>query len=344
MVYLLLEYFRVFWQHLRKHEIKRIVFSTLVVILAGSGGLYWLEHGVNEGIDTYFDALWWIIVTMTTVGYGDIYPVTPWGRLVAGFVMLAGIGLLTVVIGVFASVIQSINLRKEMGRLMTSFKEHIIICGWSEKAEQIIAELHGDKVAGENPVVLIADLPNNPLEEDPLVHFVRGRIDREEALTRARVERARSVIVLNEDGEDATSVLACLTVRKLNPATYIVAEVHQSENRCHFEAAGVNEVIVDTEINSRLLLRAALHSGIFQLVEELTTVAYGNEIYKMSIQEKWVGKTFRELYLQFYDRYNAILLGVLRDGKMLTNPDGKLELLREDGLVYVAQEQILGSV
>lgn len=340
MIYFLREYVVEFYRHFKKNEMRRIFFATFMVIFAGSGGFYWFELGVNKGINHYGDALWWIIVTMTTVGYGDLYPITFGGRLIATLVMLAGIGLLAVVIGVFASAIQSINLRKEMGKLVTSFNDHIIICGWSEKAVQIIQELHSTKVQGKHPIVLVADQESNPVDEDNQVHFVRGRIDSDEVLKKARVERAKSVIVLNEDGEDATTVLACLTVRKLNPDIYIVVEVSKAENRCHFDAAKVNEVIVNSEINSRLLLRSALHSGIAQIVEELTTVAHGNEIYKSILADQSVGRTFRDLYLNFYDQNDAILLGIIREGKVMTNPGRDLVLRSGDELIYVAEQAI----
>ncbi|AZR74567.1 hypothetical protein BBF96_14925 [Anoxybacter fermentans] len=340
MIFFLMEYFRAFVKHFKEQKIQQIIYSTLLIIFFGSGVFYWLESGVNEGIHHYGDALWWILVTMTTVGYGDLYPVTTGGRIIAVFVMLAGIGLLTVIIGVFASAIQTINLRKEMGKLITSFKDHIIICGWSEKAVHIIRELHSEKVVGDNPVVLVADLETNPFENDNLVHFVRGRIDSDDVLKRARVDRARSAIVLNEDGEDATTVLACLTIRKLNPDIYIVAEVSKSENRSHFETARVNEIIVNSEINSRLLLRSALHCGIAQVIEELTTATHGNEIYKMEIKEKWVGQKFGEMYMQFYNNYDAILLGLIRSGEVITNPDREMVLKSRDELVYIANKPI----
>lgn len=340
MIYFLKEYVQEFFKHFKKNDMRRIFFATFFVIFAGSAGFYWFEVGINEGLNHYGDALWWILVTMTTVGYGDLYPITIGGRLIATLVMLAGIGLLAVVIGVFASAIQSINLRKEMGKLVTSFNDHIIICGWSEKAVQIIQELHSSKVQGKYPIVVVADQDSNPVGDDNLVHFVRGRIDSDEVLKKARVERAKSVIVLNEDGEDATTVLACLTVRKMNPDVYIVVEVSKAENRCHFEAAMVNEIIVNSEINSRLLLRSALHSGIAQVVEELTTVAHGNEIYKLTLADQYVGRTFRDLYLEFYDQNNAILLGIVREGKIMTNPVRNLVLKSDDELIYVAEQAI----
>jgi voltage-gated potassium channel len=74
----------------------RIIFSFVAIILLwSSAGIYILESGVNKAVNSYSDALWWAIVTTTTVGYGDISPMTEGGRIIAAFLMLTGIGLIS---------------------------------------------------------------------------------------------------------------------------------------------------------------------------------------------------------------------------------------------------------
>ena len=74
-----------------------------VALLGGSLGFFYVEQGVNPHMDTYADSLWWALVTVTTIGYGDIYPVTNAGRLVASMMMIVGIGCVSILTGTIAS-------------------------------------------------------------------------------------------------------------------------------------------------------------------------------------------------------------------------------------------------
>ncbi|SMO65117.1 potassium channel family protein [Melghirimyces algeriensis] len=82
------------WGFIRTREVQLSILVATVIVFWGSGGFYLLEKDFNEGIQSFNDAIWWAIVTTTTVGYGDISPVTFGGRMIAIVLMLTGIGLI----------------------------------------------------------------------------------------------------------------------------------------------------------------------------------------------------------------------------------------------------------
>src|SRR3954453_16467736 len=84
-----------------------VLILVVVVLLTGAGGFYLEEHGRNANVHSFGDGLWWAIVTMTTVGYGDISPVTPGGRLVGAVLMISGISAL----GLFTATIAAYMIR-----------------------------------------------------------------------------------------------------------------------------------------------------------------------------------------------------------------------------------------
>lgn len=80
-----------------------LIVAWLAVMVVCSTALYVIEHGVNKAVDSPFDALWWGVVTLASVGYGDVYPITPEGRLVAMVLMILGIGLFSAITATITS-------------------------------------------------------------------------------------------------------------------------------------------------------------------------------------------------------------------------------------------------
>jgi voltage-gated potassium channel len=99
----LTQYYRNGYDILKRHRVIDISSIVCITILGGSLGFFYVEQGVNPHMDTYADSLWWALVTVTTIGYGDIYPVTNAGRLVASMMMIVGIGCVSILTGTIAS-------------------------------------------------------------------------------------------------------------------------------------------------------------------------------------------------------------------------------------------------
>ncbi|MDR6225663.1 ion transporter [Desmospora profundinema] len=100
------------WGFFRSVQIRVSLLVAVVIILWGASGFYLLEGALNEGIHSYLDAVWWAIVTTTTVGYGDIFPVTFGGRMIAIVLMMTGIGLIGSVTASVASHFIQVYQRK----------------------------------------------------------------------------------------------------------------------------------------------------------------------------------------------------------------------------------------
>ena len=129
-------------QTLARHPLLRIFGAILLVAIIGGLGVRVLEHraGTQE-FESIPEALWWAIVTMTTVGYGDYTPKGVSGRILAVAIMLAGISLMAVLSGTVASRLVARRLRANQGLHPIKVKDHIIICGWHHKMESLLNAL-----------------------------------------------------------------------------------------------------------------------------------------------------------------------------------------------------------
>lgn len=315
----------------------------LIFIILCSGLFFFFEHKSNPHIQGIEDALWWGFVTSTTVGYGDIYPVTTIGRIIAMMVMLIGIGIFGFITASVASILVEKNLKKGMGLLDVNFKNHIIIVGWNFRSKSIIEELINEDE--DISIVLIDNIDSNPYNNKN-ISYIKGDAWNDKVLERANIKHARIAIVLgNKEIDknemiDAKSVLICLAIDRLNPDIYLVTEVINHENILHFERANVNEIIVSSQIESRMLVRSVLYKGVNKAFKELITNSYGNEIYQVEIEPKYEGKTYQEIINEFL-LINATVIGFYRNDKTYLNPSKNTVLSKGDHLIYIASKKII---
>jgi voltage-gated potassium channel len=323
-------------QFIIAENLHRIFLIILSLLLFGAIGLAVFEPQVN-----WFNALWWSIVTLTTVGYGDIAPTTTGGRIIGAILMLVGIGVLGMFTATIASVFveQKLKVNRGMGKAM--FENHIIICQWNFRAKEIWRELRADKRIAKRPIVLIADIAEKPVD-DPNLVFINGAVN-EETLKRANLEKAKTVIILGNDNldemaRDAQVVLAALIIESMNPEVYTIAELINEQNVSHCRRAKVDEVIVLNEFSSRLISRAAIDHGVTRLLAELLSAGTGNNIYQLNVPKEFVDKPFSEVFIGMKHHKNCIVTAIFREteNRIITNPGIDEIVQANDQLVVIA--------
>lgn len=320
---------------LRGENLHRVILVLFVLIMLGSTAFFFLEENLG-----FFDAFWWSIVTVTTVGYGDISPATLGGKIIGMLLMMLGIGFLGVLTATIASIFVENKLMENRGMKSVDLEDHYIICGWNYRGAKIIHELRDDEKSKDVPIVIIADLDEKPLNE-PGVEYVRGEIN-EEALEKAKADKAQTAIMLSDDDleitvRDAKTILDTLTIKSIYPELYVCVELMQAKNVEHCKRAKADEIVVVGEISTNLLAQAALDHGITHLITELVS-QYGQELYKIDIPPQLVGKKFIELLKELKEKHNIICLGVekKKERRLIANPEAEYTLDKEDQLVVIA--------
>lgn len=327
------------WRFMQRENLHRVLGLIMLLMVLSSLGIAWLEPTISFG-----NALWWSIVTLATVGYGDISPVTIGGRAIAVVVMIMGIGLLGMCSAAIATVLVVKRIKEDRGMSAFLFEHHLILCEWNQRARTILRELRTDPHTAEAPIVLIADIANKPVDDEHLF-FIQGPVN-DETLQRANLARAGTVIILGQDRLEATArdaqvVLAALTVESINPQAYTIVELVDPAHAPFCERAHANEIIVGNELSSRLISRATLHHGMSKVVSELLSASHGNELYTLPIPASLVSRSFIEVFLEIKQHYDSIVLAVQHGdaGEVLTNPPGTYQLAAGDALIVIAQER-----
>jgi len=328
-----------FYSFLQRENVIKLLAVIVVIVLCSGYLISSYEPGVS-----FSSGLWWSIVTLTTVGYGDISPSTSGGRILAVVIMFFGIGLLGILSASLASMLISMRIRENKGMVTSKVDNHIIICEWNHRAKAVLKELRSDSQTENQPIVLIADIDEKPVD-DPLLVFVRGIVN-EESLHKANLAEASTIIILGDDrvettARDAKVVLTTLTVESINPEVYSVVELVDKANEPHCKRANADEIIVGSELNSNLIASAASDHGISRIVSELLSSRYGNELYSMSVPREMIGLSFFDVFVAMKKDNNTTVFGVQkgRGGEFISNPDADYIVCPEDHLLVISKDR-----
>jgi voltage-gated potassium channel len=241
--------------------LKLVVFTSLVV-LGSSLGFYLLEAR-HQDLD-FFSSLWWTVVTVASVGYGDLVPKSVPGQILGIAVIFSGLGLVSTLTGSMASFLVERHAKQRKGLLKVKLSDHVVILGWNSYGPNLVKAL-AKTLLERASLVLVNDLPPEAREElafkldlGERLHFVFGNPTQENVLHRASPATAKLVYMLIQEGmspkeADQQSLYAALTLRSLAPKALVYAEVALSENREHLLRAGVNETVIQGEVTSLLL-------------------------------------------------------------------------------------------
>ena len=228
-----------------------------------SGVSIWLaETGLNPKVHSLGDALYGLLVTMTTSGDSAISPLTVMGRWVMALAVLASKLLTALLCALAAAVLIERKVREDMGLKMFEYSDHVVIIGWNLKGPHLLRTLQLDTKLGRRPVVIMSGGDSRPCD-DPMVHWTRAHLPiRGDEAERAGLSHAARVIVLADYAEkshaDALSAVNCLMARRINPRVPITVELLDPSQRASLEAAGATEIVGIGEVGGYLLAEAAV--------------------------------------------------------------------------------------
>jgi voltage-gated potassium channel len=216
--------------------------------------------------------------------------------------------------------------------LFRDFKDHIVICGWNPGAYMALRELQANPAMSERDVVLIferAEMPDLSLLPFPgRVHLIQEDFTRISALRRAGIERAAIAIIVTDvsgnrspQDADARTLLASLTIEKLNSKVVTCAELAASENESHLRMGKVDEVVVTSEISGSMLAQAAISAQSAKLVRHLLHPESASRIQEVVLEQEWVGRTFGDILTAYHKKTGRLPVAVQStQGRSCLNP------------------------
>lgn len=328
----------------------------VLIMLFGGLAFYIIEGTSNPDIETLGDALWYSFFSLVSAEPIGAYPQTHAGRIITLVVVLSGLTLFAVFTGVVSAFmvqrLQSVMSIKNFD--LDELRNHIILCGWNRSAPLVLEELQTDPQTRHAPIVIVAELEHLPLSElrrvdQNRLYFYSGDYTRIDVLEKVQIYHASRAILLadtsqprSDQDRDARTVLAALTMEKLNPTIYTCAQLLDRNNNVQLQAAGVEDVVVADEMAGHLIGNAVRNQGAMDVFAELLTVQVGNQFYRLPLPSMLAGKTFWYAQRHLKEQYDALLVAVERriEGRRQTyiNPPMNYELQVGDYLVVIARQ------
>lgn len=242
----------------------------------------------GANITSYLDSLWYGIVTMLTVGYGDRYAVTSDGRLWASFMMLVGVFGMGILTAKISSIFLEKALRDRRGVVDSeSLNKHFIICGWKSEMSSLLTHILASTDIPATQIVLVNNAPDSEIEtmhEFPhlkKVKVVRGDFFQADILKRAAPEKAQKVLIIADatpgpDGAvptrteaDARTVMTAMILANLAKSTPVAAEILDSQMDQYLRLAHVHEIIYSRDYSRLLLALASTGTGVTNIFHDL---------------------------------------------------------------------------
>ena len=328
--------------------LQRLFFVTTIIIVVGATALWLAEQALGGEADyrLWANAFWYMISSVAGIGLGAKSPLTETGRTLAVLAGVAGSALKGIFTAAVAGAFVNRLIMEGKGLGEYNLSGHILICGWNSHAREMLKVLDQEAFGQKIAVVLLADLPENPLPQSR-IKFVHGDATVDSDLDRASAKTARSAILLADESHgpvdaasaDARTVLTALAIEGANPGVYSVAEVRDSANRRHFLRTKTNELVASTELAGGLLARAALDPGVGLVFETLMRLDKSSEVFVVPSPAALCGKTFDSALRFLRHEHAAILIGLQADGNVMLNPKGTREIQQGDQLILVADSK-----
>jgi len=319
----------------------RLRYSVILLALVFAFGT--VGYRVIEGAG-WWDAFYMTVITLTTVGYAEVFPLSHGGEVFTVALLFAGLGLILLGATEVARVVLAGELQQILGkvrrsRMIEKLTGHEIVCGWGRMGRAVAGELQ----RGGRPFVVIEKNPDKLTQLQAAgIPVVAGDATSEAVLRTAGIARARGLVAcLNDDAHNVSTVL---TARTLNPRLFIVARATEEGAEVRIMQAGANRVVNPYHLGGLRLAHLLLKPAVVDFLE-LSLGPAGSELQLeqavLSSANPAVGHTLSELDLR--RRLGVAVAAVRRGEALFPNPESSLRLEGGDVLVVLGTRKQLES-
>jgi len=320
----------------KRFELLTLLFLLFFIVTTAGIAIYVLEERINPNITSLFDALYWSLVTITTVGYGDISPVTDAGRTISMLVIIAGIAMISfatsVIVSAFSERLSELKESRIIEQINKS-RSFLIICGYGQMTKMFFRQ---KKEKIDDYIILDTDIKRVEQARKDGYKAVQEDASRFETLKKFNVEHAH-ITILCLTASDVENIYITLNAKSISRKIRVIARVNDINIVSKFEYAGADHLLMPNQVVNTMIRTAITQPTMYKAIHAILTGKSVARIDEVHVHEKhsMVGKSVAELNF----RSNKLLfIGIEREGKFLFNPPSSEVIQSYDILLLMGRQ------
>ena len=322
-----------------KSKIDKIALLVILIIAIGIIGYMWLS-GYN-----FVDALYMTVITVTTVGFGELQPFSPEEKIFTIFLILTSIIIFGYAVSAFSEYLVSGKLfehfkHRSVEKKIKHLKGHTIVCGYGRNGKQAILKLRN-----YNRKFVVVERNKEKIEALDLAGIlnIEGDATLDETLQRVGIESAAFLITALPS--DADNLFVVLTASQLNKDCVIISRASNESSYKKLKFAGANNVIMPDKLGGDHMASLVTTPDVIEFVDRLTiegeTTANLEEVAVNDLPEKYINKTILDLDIR--RKTGCTVIGFRNpDKNYIINPEANIKLVADSQLIILGRpEQII---
>lgn len=309
----------------------------------------------DSPIRSFGDAIWYSLVTLTTVGYGDMYPITSGGRVIGAVLLLGSLGVLGVLIYKVSERINQLRERRKMGYNGTNFENHVVIIGWDDLAHSITQQL----IDADYKVAIVT----NKKDDIEVIHEVYSKDDvfclfadlkNISLLEKAGIRKA--AMAFANLPTDTEKLIAILNIKNEYREKRFVVTLDNADLKDTFRTAGVTYVLSRNEIASKLIAGYMFEPDVAEFEMDLMTSAkesdeYDIQQFRIVEANPYLNRMYGDAFADLKTRHNVLLVGISKasegERQLLKLPPDDTRIELGDYLIMIvngATEKVIAGM
>lgn len=322
--------------------LKRLIIALILfgcVFMLGISGYMLIERW------NFLDSLYMTVITIASVGYMEVNPLSPQGRMFTIFLIIFGMGILLFVISTFTAFLvegelSDIIRRRKMEKRISKMKGHYIVCGIGRTGKHIIDELHNTG----RPFVAIDNREEmcKELEEKGML-FIMGDATNSIILKSANAEQAKGIFCALPN--DAENLLLVFTAKGINPGLKIIAKAEEAESETKMRKAGADGVVLPEFIGGLRMASEMIRPEAVTFLDKM--LKSREDVFRVEdiiivADSVFSGKTLKSSGL--FDKQGVAVAALRKGDRYIFNPQGEERLETGDAIIMIGETKSVREI